>query len=299
MRNRNRRRILGVLLLGVVGALTSGAMALPVIVPDFSVNPSGPAFTIAPIAPSAGLSTNILAPPELTFAQIDPVSGTDDVLVMNWQPDNTNEPAQAGWELVFGADPDLTNETISLSINPPGFGGGGPGGGPPGGITHLEIVVMDANGLSAGGWGFNTDQVVAGVPYVPLANDLVLSGIAPVFPAGPPPPPPASSLAQNFMQTVTINVGAGPAAGSATITGGPLGPLVGPNYLIPGGGGNIANAISIQFYENGILAGNQAIPVNAAPGLNNYWDHITVTPEPATMSLLAIGAVAMIRRKRR
>jgi len=193
---------------------------------------------------------------------------------------------------VFKEDPDLTNETISLSINPPGVGGPGPAAG----IIHLEVVIIDVNGLSVGGWGFNTDQM----GLIPLGNDPNLSGRAPVA----PPLPlvfPIASLEQNMMQTVSISVGTGPAAGSATITGGSAGlTLVGPNYLLPAAAGaDITKAIKLEFYENGLLAGNQVIPANGLGPLNNYWDHITVTPEPATMSLLAIGALAMLRRKRR
>ena len=33
--------------------------------------------------------------------------------------------------------------------------------------------------------------------------------------------------------------------------------------------------------------------------LGEGFDHIIVTPEPATMSLLAVGALAILRRKRR
>jgi len=289
-------RALGLALSVAVCLWASAASALPLIVPDFADNPSGPEFFIGPVGPDAGSSSNIAGPPLLTFGETDPVSGTNDVLVMNWDPVDKDQPAQAGWEVVFGTDPDLTGQTISLSINPPGMGGLVVGG-----ITHLEVVIVDINGLSAGGWGFNTDQAVPAFPvgYVPLGNDAALSGKAPVFPVGPIPPPPVAALAQNFMQTVTINIGNGPAAGSAQIVGGPGGPLIGPNYLLAGNGGSIALAARIQFYENGVLAGNQSVPANAPPGLNNYWDHITVTPEPATMTLLAVGGLALIRRRRR
>jgi len=165
MRNRNQIVVLVLLVAAVMW--TPSAMALPVEVPDFSVDPSGPGFTIGPIGPLDGLSTNIAGPPLLTFNVTDPVTSTPDVLVMSWEPINANEPAQAGWELVFGQDPDLTNETISLSVNPPGVGGPGP----PAGILHLEVVIIDVNGLSVGGWGFNTDQM----GLIPLGNDPNLS----------------------------------------------------------------------------------------------------------------------------
>jgi MYXO-CTERM domain-containing protein len=290
-----KSKTLGIIVVAVaVASWAPAALALPVEVPDFAGDPSGLEFTIGPILPGDGLSSNIAGPPLLTFGATDP-GGTTDVLIMSWQPVDENMPAQAGWELAFGADPDLTGQTISLSINPPGMGGLVVGG-----ITHLEVVIVDINGLSAGGWGFNTDQVVPAFPggYVPLGNDPLASGKAPVFPVAPLPPWPVASLAQNWMQTVNINIGAGPAPASALITGGPIGLLIGPNYLVAGNGGSIALAASIQFYENGVLAGNQSVPANAPPGLNNYWDHIIVTPEPATLTLLALGGLALIRRRR-
>lgn len=271
------------------------AQALPIVVPDFGADPSGPAFTIGPIAPGDGLSNNIAGPPTLTFGVTDPVTGTADVLQMNWEPVNEAEPAQAGWELVFGTDPDVRNQVLSLSINPPGLNN------PQGlaAIMHLEIVIRDVNGLSAGGWGFNTNQSGGiGPGALFLGNDPAGTFKSPV-PAPLINPPPIASLANNWMQVVNINIGNGPVFGSANIIGGPLGPLIGPNYLIGGQGGNLAQAASLEFYENGVLAGSQSVPANATPGLNNYWDHVSLTPEPMTLSLLVLGGLGIMRRRRR
>ena len=176
------------LLFGVALACASVAQALPLDVPDFAVDPSGPAFTIQAIPPGQGASSNILGPPELFYGVTDPETGTPNTLQMSWQPVDTYVPAQAGWELVFGSDPDLTNQTIALSIHPPNVN---PPAGPAGGITHLEVHLIDVNQLSVGGWGFNTDQASSSPPgWIPLANDLVPWGKAPVFPLPWPPPPP-------------------------------------------------------------------------------------------------------------
>lgn len=279
------------------------AYALPVEVMDFARDPSNTKFSIVPIGPDEGASHNTIGPPELLFGVPGPTS-TPNTMQMNWQPLDPYEPSMAGWALVFGMDPDLTNQTISLSINPPGVGGGPAGGGPVGGITHLEVHMIDTANALVGGWGFNTDQATSSPPgWVPVANDFLLSGMAPIFPIPappqpwPPPPGQLASLAQNVMQTVIINVGAGPAPGSATILGGPAPFIIGPNYLI-GGNNNLTQVAKLEFYENGVLAGNVAVPAAAQPGLNNYWDHITVTPEPATLGLLALGTLALIRRRR-
>ena len=104
------------------------------------------------------------------------------------------------------------------------------------------------------------------------------------------------------MQTVTINIGAGPTPGSALVQGGPAGALVGPNYII-NTGGLVSQAKSLEFYENGVLAGISQIPPGF-PGLNNYWDHLSlVVPVPAAawlgMSLLAtLGGGRLLLRRR-
>ena len=298
-------RIRSIALLGLLVAISGGiANALPVHVSNFATDPSGPAFTIEAIGPTEGASNNISSAPTLTYGVTDPVTGTPDTLQMNWRPINEEYTAQAGWRLVFGTDPDVRNQVLTLSINPPGVGN------PLGlaAITHMEVRITDANGVSAGGWGFNTDQApFGGAGWLPLGNDWLAAGKAPVLPAkwAPPPPwpppPPAgiwASLANNFMQTVTINIWNGPVAGSATVAGGPIGALTGPNYLIAGAGGNLAQAKSLDFYENGILAGSMAIPANGPPGINNYWDHVSLTPEPASLALLALGGVGLLRRRR-
>ncbi|MHC4675272.1 MAG: hypothetical protein ACYTBZ_22535, partial [Planctomycetota bacterium] len=199
-----RKLLLGLLALLAIPAVI--AQALPVEVPNFATDPSGSGFSIQAVKWNQGRSVNLkpqAKDPILTYGVLDEVTNTPNTMRMNWTPNDVDQPAQAGWELVFDQDPDLTNGIINLSINPPGLNN--PQLVPA--ITHLEIEILDINGLSCGVWGFNTDQ---GGP-VPVANDFLLSGKAAI----PPVPGPVASLAQNWMQTVNINVGNGPAAGSA------------------------------------------------------------------------------------
>ena len=271
------------------------AHALPVVVTDFAVDPSGAQFTIQPVAVADPGSENLAGLPTLAFGVTSQPDGTLNTMKMTWeQGEFTGDEAQAGWELVFGTDPDIRNQQIILSINPPGgwtnaAGVPIPSPGNPGvgdlfqGIRSVQVRAIDMGGALAGGWGLNTDEALRfGLPV----TDLLAASL--------------HSLANNFMQTVTINVGPGPVvAGSATITGGPAGALTGPNFLIAGNN-NFANIAKLQFFENGILQGGVGvIPGQTGPGLLNYWDHVTVTPEPATLGLLVVSGLAMMLRRRR
>ena len=292
--------------LAIVGMVCL-AQAKNISIPDFATDPSGPSFSIQPIGPTEGASQNIVSAPNLTFGVTDPLTGTPNTLHMNWEPDASNLPAQAGWKLVFGSDPDLTGHILTLSINPPGAFQQGFGFG---GMTHVEVQLADVNNNRVG-WGFNTNQAAGAafynMPPLALGNDPAAAGKAAVVPAPPfppPPPPPwpfgiTASLAQNFMQIVTIKIGNGPVAGSAVIQGGPAGMLIGPNYLIQNPNFSMANVTQIEFYENGQKAGVAQIPPGW-PGLNNYWDHVTLMvplPGAALAGALLLGGV-LVRRRR-
>lgn len=217
--------------------------------------------TFEPIDPETGLPT---APPPPTF----------DTLMMSWGPpnplsDDQTWEAEAGWELVFGEDPDLVGGQITLSINPPG---NMDAAGNFVGIKSVSIVAIDVGNNVAGGWGFNTDQLGT---YVPADDPLATGGV---------------SLVNNVMHSVTINIGAGPTPECASVTG-PFGTFIAPNFLIPGNN-NFANIVSLQFFENGVLQGSTVVvPNQPIPRLLNYWDSVTVkgptlvpiTPAPSIL----------------
>ena len=271
---------------------SSNAYALPIEVPNFATDPSGAQFTIGPVPVSDPGSNNLAGPPTLEFGVTSVPDGTENTMQMSWEQDTAGE-AQAGWELVFGEDPDLRNQIITLTINPPGGwtnnaglpipSPGNPGAVPPDlfqGISSVSVRAIDNVGVLAGGWGFNTDQAL----LFPLVNDPLAAGL--------------HYLANNVMQQVTINVGVAPVAGSATVAWGPGGPFTAPNFLIAGNN-NFANIGSLQFFENGILQGGvTVIPGQTIPNLLNYWDSLHVTPEPATIMLLGLGGLLLRRRKK-
>jgi hypothetical protein len=279
-------RLAVVLCVGLAAVLaTLPASGKVLDIPNFASPPTGGGYYIDPILPGEGRTTNISAPPELTYGATSVPDGTANCLQMRWEPTDPYLDARAGWRLRFGTDPNLVNHILSLSINPPGGIVVDPLGNQNFvGIASATIDILDINLVSCGAWDFNTDQAGMIVPR----NDPNAQGF--------------SSLVNNVMNTVTINLGNGPVPGSATVSG--VDPLTGPfNYTAPNGifpgNGNLANAFSIDFYENGRLRGNWVIPGQLGViGDINFWDHVSITPEPATISLLALGALALVSRRR-
>jgi MYXO-CTERM domain-containing protein len=81
------------------------------------------------------------------------------------------------------------------------------------------------------------------------------------------------------------------------------------------GGPGEATPVSNSFFDNGMDPALTARigadengnwvrfanfnPVTGQPQPWNYWTTVTVTPEPAMLSVLALGGLAMIRRRRK
>ncbi len=69
-------------------------------------------------------------------------------LVMQWEKDDAPDNSSAGWELIYGVDPDLTNCTINISVYPPQW------------INVVSFWLTDINGNQVA-WKWN---VGAGPP---------------------------------------------------------------------------------------------------------------------------------------
>ena len=72
-----------VLVLLAIATCASTVRALPVIIPNFAVDPSGLAYTIQPVPDTDFNSLNVMEPPTLTFGVVSVPDGTADTLKMN------------------------------------------------------------------------------------------------------------------------------------------------------------------------------------------------------------------------
>jgi hypothetical protein len=289
-----RKSFVVVMAFGMLAILTAFAQAKELNIPSFPDDFVSSGFEILPIA-LGGRSENIIAPPELTYGVESPDDhpgyGTPNCLQMKWEADIPDLDARAGWRLLFGEDPDLTNHWLSLSVHPPGNWIPDPnlaGQWVFSGIKQIDVVIADRFGATITGWGFNTDQAFPGPNPPPNLGFPLSSGIG------------GYSVPNNLMSNVLISIGNGAVANSAWVTD-PLTGLVytGPNYIVPvTSAAGLANAWTLDFYEDAVFRGSYPIPGTGVivNGDTNWWDHINLsaTPEPGTWAMLVCGALASL-----
>ena len=166
-----KRWVMTLLVVGCLVALPALSQAKELDIPNFASDPSGPGFTIGPLEWNEDDCFNLdpLNPTTLEFGVTTPESGVDDCLMMSWSPEDPFQEAQAGWDLVFGADPDLNNHVLSLSIDPP-WGRPDPSTGLLVNMNSVEVQLRDITGAKVASYGFNTDAMGALGPPV---NDFL------------------------------------------------------------------------------------------------------------------------------
>ncbi|MGB2754528.1 MAG: PEP-CTERM sorting domain-containing protein [Phycisphaerae bacterium] len=201
---------------------------------------------------------------------------------MEWAIDLTSSVDTsyiAGWKYTYGADPNLQGQTLWMDANPPlvspatGFV-----------INTLGIGLVDINGATRS-WTFNClaapgngalgrNMINDVLIYVAAQNaggvgDELHHVIPPPFPLPWPPGPPPWDVAL----------------------------FSDPNGFDP------TQCVSIVGLENGVVPKNGSIVAPPPGGTGrsawNWWGVMQVTPEPATLALLGLGAVATLIRRRR
>ena len=189
--------------------------------------------------------------PELYVYPTDPSEENEDVgLVMAWgNPDLSDGNYASAWIYEYGEDPDLSNSTLTIQVEPPC------------GITTISIGLRDIN-LRTRSWTWN------------------------VAPAGALPPLPPGTLqcsdptGATARHTIKINLAmtgvaaANPVANSYSNYNSP--PNMPPAF-------SIKNVQALIFDENANIAAQVPVP---PPGQNdprpwNYWLNLVVTPNPS------------------
>lgn len=195
-------------------------------------------------------------------------------LVMQWGQGLAPEEETSyigGWQYVYQEDPNLQGQTILMQVLAPrispatGFQ-----------INTLGIGLVDANGRTRS-WTYNCG-LAAG-------NGMLLWNAA------------------NFIQIAVTPIGLGVAADALHGLNPPPGPFPWDLAAFADNGFDPTLTVSIVGIENGAipLGGTMVAPPpgGAGNGPWNWWSVMHVTPEPATLSLVALGLVAIIRRRRR
>lgn len=192
---------------------------------------------------------------------------------MQWavgaQPDQSTSYI-GGWKYVYGQDPNLQGQTISMHCFTPmispatGFV-----------INTLGIGLMDING-KVRSWTYNCG---------PVGGNGALPWNAP-----------------SFLQIVVSGIGLG-AAGDAGHGGNPPpGPFPFDLAAFADNGFDPTLTTWIIGIENGVVPPGGTLvappPGGAANGPFNWWGVDNVTPEPATMGLLTLGLCGLLTRRR-
>jgi len=191
-------------------------------------------------------------------------------LVMSWGDEGGGD-FTAAWRFDYGVDPNIIGQVLTATICPPKVTSNGMA------MTSVGFGFTDAAGLT------RTYTWNVGPATIPNTNTIAynqnwnvsIGGILGTMPPAIPPDPASAVDAATGLISVT------------------------PIFF--DGGFNPATALFLDAYESGTLVGGTVIPpggLTAVP-LWNWWGNVVVTPEPATMSLLALGGLAVLRKRRR
>ena len=192
-------------------------------------------------------------------------------LVMAWG-EPTGEDFTAGWEYTYDLDPDIRTQTLSASVIAPQFAATGTQ------MNSISLGFLDVNGAMRL-WTFLCGPAAgAAFPNTIAWNtqwDVTIGPIADFIPPNAPGPAWATE------SIVPVN----------TVL-----PLFFSNPAF-----DASQVITIIGLENGATAAMAPVPPGGLPNMAmwNWWGNIVVTPEPATLLVMAAGLPLLLKRKRK
>ena len=187
-------------------------------------------------------------------------------LVMSWGDSPPPNDGAAAWKHVYPKDPDVIGQVLTARIAAPQFAAGGSQ------VDTVSLALVDAAGMSRV-WTWVCGGAADGNTIVWNQEwDLTIGPIA-----GPVPP-------ELLGPAVAVDTATGLLSAAPSIYSNPA--------------FNPATVVEVWGLASGSWVSGATDPTGTTVGAWMWWDHVSMTPEPASLTLLAAGVLLLLRRRR-